>query len=102
MKNMKTLSKTLLVSVAAAVVAVNVYCNDAGAADSGAKTEVYSPASAYINVRGPVNEQAMLEAIQSDIVRIKQQAGKLDAEILRLRIDMGDSPLAVHAPAETR
>ena len=74
MRNMKTLSRTLMVSVAVAVVAMNVYCNDAGGADrtadSRAKIEPYSPVSAYINVRGPVDEQAMLEALTESYARL--------------------------------
>ena len=74
MKNMKTLSRVLLVSVAVVAVAMNVHCNDACGAERGAErgviTEAYSPTSAYIYVRGPVNEQAMLEAIVKSYVHL--------------------------------
>jgi uncharacterized protein involved in exopolysaccharide biosynthesis len=52
-------------------------------------------------LRDLANSVEKIEALQSDIGRIKQQAGKLDAEIIRLRIIMYDKPLSLYAPAET-
>lgn len=70
MRNMKTLSRTLLVLVAVAVVAMNVYGNDPDGPRRGSKSAEYSPVSAYINVRGPVDQQAMLEALTEGYARL--------------------------------
>ena len=77
------------------------------------KTEVASISEKLLAIGNQYNEASerlrdlsaslvKIANIQSDINRLKQQAGKLEAELLRLRISMGNSPLAIHAPAEIR
>ncbi len=60
-KNTKTLSRTLLLSIAAVAVSINLYCNDCKAGQT--QPAVYSSTSAYIRVTVTAPEQAMQDAI---------------------------------------
>jgi predicted nucleic acid-binding Zn-ribbon protein len=58
----------------------------------------YNEASATLRDLG--KKLAYIARLESDIDRLKQRAGELEAQMLRVRVSMGSPPLTLHSPAE--
>jgi hypothetical protein len=78
---MKTLSGTLVLSIALASVTLNLHANRAWGAEGKAKTEAYSSTSAYISVDVTASEQAMLNAIVKTYAHMAATNGVLRRSI---------------------